>query len=206
MKSLNNTIRKLINENKSVNSLKNIHKDYECVILSCGPSLIKYKDEIQKLENKIIICVKQSIDLAPYCNYHLLNFVNDKIYNYEKPKPITFYVDKELKDKCDFNLKLNLSNHLFKTKQFKDFLLEKTEARPWGPGIMYELGFYLAYHIGCKTVTTYGWDADLSTKSHFYKVGQITNGMKTELSNAKLIEKEFLDFFKKNGLKIVVKR
>jgi hypothetical protein len=33
----------------------------------------------------------------------------------------------------------------------------------WGPGIMYESGFPLALHLGCKDIVTIGWDiGDLS--------------------------------------------
>jgi hypothetical protein len=206
---MNNKIRKLISGKDiytKINSLKNLHIDKECVILSCGPSISKYKEEISLLKDKIIICVKQSIHTSPYCNYHLLNFVNDESYSYVNPKPITFYISKNTYNNADFNLKLDVRHHLYKTKEFDKFLLEKTLNRPWGPGIMYELAFYLAHHIGCKKVTTYGWDADLSKTTHFYKNGEITSNMKTELNNAKLIEKDFVNFFIKKGMSINIKR
>ena len=43
---------------------------------------------------------------------------------------------------------------------------------PYGPGMMYEIVFYLVEHLGFKQVTTVGWDNKLiskdPSKQHFY--------------------------------------
>ena len=37
-------------------------------------------------------------------------------------------------------------------------LIQKSFARPWGPGCMYELAIPLAVYSGCKKIVTIGWD------------------------------------------------
>ena len=198
----------MINQQK-LNLLKNTHIGKDCVIIACGPSVIKYEDEIKNLGNdKIIIAVKQALSLVPTAQYHILNFINIQQYDYSKNKPcvLEIYRGNERHKYHDIGFEFSSKEALFKTKNFKKYLLENSYTRPWGPGIMYELGFYLAYHLGCKSITTYGWDADLTNKSHFYKSDKISTSMISELKNAKNIEKSFLSFFSQLGIEINIKR
>jgi len=69
------------------------------------------------------------------------------------------------------NSNQNFNNTLAVTKDFDSYTLEKTKDRPWGPGMMYELGLYLTHHLGVRNVYTIGWDLEKpgETKStHFY--------------------------------------
>lgn len=194
---------------QKINALKNKHKEKHCVIVACGPSVIKYKNEIEQISSDvIIIAVKQAIDLVPHTNYHILNFINIQRYDYSKRKPyiLEIYRGNERHKYHDIGFEFSSKEMLFKTKNFKKYLLENSFTRPWGPGIMYELGFYLAYHLGCKSITTYGWDANLSKNSHFYKNEPISKSMITELKNAKSIEDSFLHFFTNLGIHINIKR
>ena len=68
------------------------------------------------------------------------------------------------------------------------------------------MGFYLAYHLGCRKVTTYGWDNDLSGQSHFNKKIKINSMMIREAEQAKKGEKEILSFFREKGMEINIKR
>ena len=61
---------------------------------------------------------------------------------------------------------------------FDSFTLDKTLIRPWGPGIMSEIVFYLVKHLNCQSVTTIGWDLEKpgETKSnHFYGERHLIN-------------------------------
>ena len=71
---------------------------------------------------------------------------------------------------------------------------------------MYEMGFYLAFHLGCKNVTTYGWDNNLKGSSHFYKKIAIKNFHVKESNLAKSIESPIISFFKDRGMVINIKR
>ena len=57
-----------------------------------------------------------------------------------------------------------------------DWTLENEHLlRPYGPGIMYEMVFYLAHHLGFGEIITVGWDNKLvgsdPAKQHFYDIG-----------------------------------
>lgn len=207
---VNNKIRKHLGtkpEYEKLRSLHNFHKNSEGVILSCGPSIKKYQDEIANLKGVIIIGVKQAIRLAPYLNYHLLNFVNVSKYAYEKPKPIVLEtVRVKNKSNADIRFPFVHSKPLSSTLNFSKYEMSKSFTRPWGPGIMYELGFYLAYHLGLKKITTYGWDNDLSNGSRFDKNIKITDSMLRECKEAKRAEDKILAFFRQKGMQINIKR
>lgn len=207
---MNNKIRKYIHKKSDIEKLKllhNFHYGKDGVILSCGPSIKKYKKEILNLKNVIIIGVKQAINVAPYLNYHLLNFVNSQKYSYVSPKPIILETTRGTgKSNADIKFPFVHTKPLSSTKEFSNYQMNKTFKRPWGPGIMYEMGFYLAFHLGLKKLTTYGWDNDLSGESHFDRNSKITNMMLRESSQAKKIENEFLSFFEEKGMEINIKR
>ena len=48
---------------------------------------------------------------------------------------------------------------------------EQPQLRPYGPGIMSEIVFYLAQHLGVAEIITIGWDNKLTdkVKHHFYE-------------------------------------
>ena len=64
----------------------------------------------------------------------------------------------------------DLTNSLAYRRDFEDHLLESDPTRPFGPGIMYELVFFLAVHLGVSEIVTIGWDiANPGGKNtHFY--------------------------------------
>ena len=77
---------------------------------------------------------------------------------------------------CDikfFIKERNFEKSLSITNELDLWTLEKENLlRPYGPGIMYEVVFYLVEHLGFKKVTTVGWDNKLISedpgKQHFY--------------------------------------
>ena len=207
---MNNRIRKHIHKKSDQDKLKalhNFHMNEDGVILSCGPSIKKYEEEISKLENVIIIGVKQAAQVAPYLNYHLLNFVNPSTYSYEAPKPIVLETTRgKNKSSADIKFPFIHSKPLAATLNFSHYEMSRNFTRPWGPGIMYEMGFYLAFHLGLKKVTTYGWDNNLSKRSHFDKNIKITDMMLRESLQAKKGENQIVSFFRQKGMEINIKR
>ncbi len=64
----------------------------------------------------------------------------------------------------------DLSDSLAATKAFESYGLFRTLVRPFGPGIMYELVFFLAVHLGVSEIVTVGWDISNAAgkNTHFY--------------------------------------
>ncbi|GHG95513.1 hypothetical protein [Pseudodonghicola xiamenensis] len=65
----------------------------------------------------------------------------------------------------------DISTQLARSGQYDDFTFDKTAARPWGPGVLYEIGFYMAHYMGFKSIVTLGWDVgakNTSVMPHFY--------------------------------------
>jgi len=165
-------------------SLKDFYENETCYILTCGPSIGNYTSEYlkEKLSDKLIISVKQTYDLVPgIVDFHLLNPWNYKETVYVDPEPIVLMSRGENNPltpnaKVDFlfPVKAGLGveqESLARNGDFKNYLFESQVLRPYGPGIMYELGFYLAVHLGVKSIITLGWDLgviDSALMDHFY--------------------------------------
>ena len=65
----------------------------------------------------------------------------------------------------------NFSDCLASKKDFDNWTLEKILKRPWGPGIMYEVVFYFAEHLGVSKIYTVGWDFEkpgTQKSRHYY--------------------------------------
>jgi hypothetical protein len=120
----------------------------------------------------LVFAVKQAYDLVRgVADFHLLNFSNFQRYSYRRPRPILamlahsghptwgptpeiclpFVGDREKWETLR-------ANALAERRNFDDYLLSRTCVRPLGPGIVYELGVYLAVHLGVCRLITVGWD------------------------------------------------
>ena len=135
---MNNRTRKHLgnqSDAKKLSSLRNLHQDQDCVILACGPSIVKYSKEIKSIKDKIIIAVKQSYNIAPYANYHLLNFINYQKYTYGQPRPIILELFKKgyPKGNSDIMFPFVFSRSLAETHKFGKYLMNKTFYTPLGP-------------------------------------------------------------------------
>jgi len=175
---------------KKVDILKDSFKGQDCYILSCGPSLKNYSPEFlrEKLKDKLVIAIKQAYDYVPdIVDFHLFNCNNFKVYDYKESQPVIIATAGEPEEvmvnhvwtkqqEYDIFLPIVNSNKDFNhslavTRNFDDYVLEKTTDRLWGPGMMYEIGLYLVEHLGISNVHTIGWDFETpgETKSiHFY--------------------------------------
>ena len=192
--------------------LRLLHNEYEgatCYIISCGPSVNNYNtDLIKRLAgHNLVLCIKQAytkfIDIT---DFHLFNFCNLANYDYsENPNVITAYMAQDDKVRGNYDLNFALLKEyqinkirskdekfppLSKRMNFEHFTMDKVVNRPEGPGIMYELGIYMALHLGAKEIVTIGWDVnykspkkidtphgqvtDSVTKSHFYGTNKHT--------------------------------
>lgn len=156
-------------------SLENRFLDSKCLILSGGPSLSDLDiEELDRLpEDIIVIAVKQAYYKCPgLINVHLINDDNYEVYNYElsNPKPLIIKISSASKfrptpnsrEDIKFNILKESSNHeksLVATRDFCSGLIDSaTLERPWGPGIMYEIGIYFPIFLGIKDIYIAGWD------------------------------------------------
>lgn len=154
-------------------------ENQDCYVVACGPSLKNYsKHKLQEfLKDKLVIAIKQGIELAPNADFHLVNDVNYTDYNYLNNTTILYCQTNLINPPpVEYNIKFTLQNYnwdmntsLSNLHNFDDFTFDKTGLiRPWGPGIFYELGIYLCVHLKVKKIITLGWDVNNLPK-HFYK-------------------------------------
>lgn len=153
-----------------------------CVILACGPSLTEYPPEdLTKLcQNTTVLAVKQAFQYVPeVCDFLLLNTWNYQKYDFSQRRPVILYekgpADPVVYGEHDITFNLpqanDLSQQLARSKRYDDYTFEASVNRPWGPGVLYEIGFYLAHYMGFKSIVTLGWDVGAKSTSvmpHFY--------------------------------------
>lgn len=161
--------------------LKDMFKGEKCYVLSCGPTLLDNNQEKlkQELEKYPVLAIKQSADMyKDLVDFHVYNCGNYKNYEYGSRKPIVTEASTTpwKLGVCDlkfFIKERDFKNSVSEKHNFSDWTLEKENfLRPYGPGIMYEIVFYLVEHLGFSEIITIGWDNKLSgtdeSKQHFY--------------------------------------
>ena len=206
---------------------KDLHSGKECVILTCGPSLMEYsKDTIKKfLKDKIVICVKESIiEYNNEANYFFFNTCRDRAFDIN-PKAIKIYQSNDIlkpKNKPDLILHedrpFSKKTQLLNVKNFDKYNLANNPKRPWGPGILYESIFYFCLYAGFKNVYTIGWDLIDTNKTHKithyfddskateYKSSALWHNMNYR-DEMKLVNNNiphFYDYLKEKGMNIFV--
>ncbi len=152
-----------------IKNLDNKHKDKDCVILACGPSLREYSDEKVRsfCKDKIVICVKESIfEFEDICDYFISNFVRHRDYNIKNKSIVKIHQKgpnspKNL-DQYDILIEedrpFNINSQLLKVKNYDKYNFKNNIKRPWGPGIMIETVLYLCQYMGINNVFTIGFD------------------------------------------------
>jgi len=171
-KLIKQKLSKVNNNKDKISLLKNYYTNDECVIITGGPSLSEINKEkiINFSKDKLVIAIKQTASLVDYnFDFHLINEFNysldDKIdtdgikikiaiesSNFKTPNYNEDILLNISRNKLDFNESLAIK------KNFNDYLIEESQYRPLGPGIMHELGIYLPLLLGCKKVYVLGWD------------------------------------------------
>lgn len=213
--------------NLKLEDLKNKHKDTECVILTCGPSLVEYPREkvLEFLKGKVVICIKEAIieykEEADYfidnpCRTRTFEFADKTIKIHQKGKNDKLMMDYDLliHEQHPFCREKQLLN----VRNYDDYNMDNNLLRQWGPGIMYETVFYLCQYMGFKNVYTIGWDLiDLkktikithyfdNNKSNEYKQSQKWGSWNFH-AEMKLVQEalpSFYDYFKDLGMNITV--
>tara|TARA_Y100000114_G_scaffold157162_1_gene187592 strand:+ start:814 stop:1554 length:741 start_codon:yes stop_codon:yes gene_type:complete len=191
-------LKNIISQGASIKELENFYHGEDCYILLTGPSLNDYEPDFlkEKLQDKLIFSVKQSfLKFKEISDFHFWNCSNfpltgDRILPYKYDifsRPIVVSSSNFLlgqrwdpKQKIDFFVKIPMledvgkENCLVFTKNYDQYLLNKTLKRAVGPGIMLETVLYFAVHFGVKNIYTLGWDLD-AHGSHFYKEENVSN-------------------------------
>lgn len=166
-------------------SLHNIHKGETCYILGCGPSLKDYNlEQLQEvLRDNYVISIKQAFFTDPaLIDYHIIN--DNNLMTYPNLDSVIRFLSCRLEGTAEQVTKLavwdiftpieqdtDFSQALCNTLDFNNYTLDNNYKRPWGPGIMSELVFFLAYHLGFSNLITLGWDHEkpgTTTSHHFY--------------------------------------
>jgi len=187
---------RLSSPEEKVAHLKDKFKGETAYILTCGPSLNDHDSNYlnEFLKDKLVISVKQAFNkVKDVTDFHLFNCANlpplegGKHYEYGKNKPIIVassnYMlgqrwlpsqqDVDIFMKVPIRTEIN-DEFLCKTRNFDDFLFEKTLERSCAPGIMFETVFYTAIHLGVSKIVVLGWDMeddaseDVEEHKHFY--------------------------------------
>ena len=174
-------ITELNSQTEKIELLKDSFKGKKCYILSCGPTLTDH-DEVKLkslLKDNLVISVKQAFDLfGEHVDFHTYNCANFKNYDYSTNNPIVVEASTSpwnlgANDLKFFIRERDFNNSVSKTRDFDAWTCDKEpNTRPYGPGIMYELVFYLAQHLGVSEIITVGWDNKLTSpdpsRTHFY--------------------------------------
>ena len=175
-------LQQLGSADKQLAALKDRNTGGRCVIIACGPSLMEYSPEAltDLLKDETVIAIKQAFAYAPtIMDYLLLNTWNYQKYDFSEHRPLIMYeraaADPQVFGEQDILLNIprpsELSQQLARAKNFDSYTFDAQTDRPWGPGVLYELGFYLGVHLGVKEIVTLGWDVGVKNTTvmpHFY--------------------------------------
>lgn len=153
------------------------------VVVTCGPSLATYDTTRLRraLSGRVVFAVKQAVDVVgPEADFLCFNTYNVSRYRVPARQTLRVFGSEpsgNVPQLNKYDLRLPFAPHsgrlaesLVARQNFEDHLLETTPLRPWGPGILHEVVFYLAVHLGLSELTTVGWDIANARGNnvHFY--------------------------------------
>jgi hypothetical protein len=199
---------------KVFQKIKGMYKGGTCFILACGPSLTEYSpDEITAFtKNLLVISIKQAFAYAPAASDMLvLNSYNYQRYEFDRRRPLIIREsgpnDPPVFGPSDVVLPIEQhtdpNNQLARRKNFSDYRFDRQLARPWGPGALYEVGFFLALHLGAKEIVTIGWDVGVEGSAvmpHFYEKSEARKTLILAKSRGMSDMRERNRFLHDNGL------
>jgi len=217
---LKEKIQRLESTEEKLNVLHRAFAGEKCYLVTCGPSINRIWGERVKqiLADNLAVAAKQAYDLAPeVMDFHLLNPYNYKKYEYPKQKPIILMERREhdlptpgLIYDLIFTIPaeaMDPEKILARTKNFEHYLFAKTLERPWGQGIVYELGIYLAVHLGVSELIMIGWDigdAGSTGGRHYYDASNVdyskSSSPKKEAKPVSKLALESYWWLKKKGI------
>ena len=218
------------NQKQKIESLRGLFDGEKCYILSCGPTLLENsnrQDRLRKeLSKHLTICVKQAYDIFPtLTDIHLYNCANYKKYSYKKRPLLIEASTKPSEGSPDIHFAItnrDLNSSLAIQKNFDDWTFStQPDNKPYGPGILYECGFFLLEHLGISECITVGWDMKLTSKDpskqHFYEdsssecieknnVGQLVSiaSLESEVNIANQASASWHEWLLKNGCELKI--
>lgn len=152
-----------------LSALAGAYRGRDAFVLTCGASLnqLDHDDVVQRLRHELVICVKQAmVDYGEIADFHLFNTYNHQRYDYTtNPGAITVAGVRDgdppmFGPRPDVVLRHGAAaagDRILVTRDFARHALDVTPVRPWG-GIMFEIGIYLAVHLGARNIFVAGWD------------------------------------------------
>lgn len=183
-------------------------------VISCGPSLKEVWDDNMRdlLNDQLVITIKQAKDhVGISSDFHMFNEVRAKEYEYVGDSTIRLSVSKyqpEYPTHIHYPIAgYKYENALFVTNLYERWSLDKSYQRPWGVGIMFELGMHFPIYLGCRSVVIIGFDMNKKGRYHFYD-GSETNDSKSyqvddeEFGYAHASSKAYFDWAKKKGVDV----
>jgi hypothetical protein len=183
--SLKKEIYKVEDSYERIKLLKDKFKDQTAYLITAGPSLTELDRSklLEKLEGKLVIACKQSYEyVKEVATFHLMSCYSYQPYEYHNEDTIVHWqltamnmpyeinrIQNEWKSPADILIPcystpwIQMKQTTAFSREFDNWKAYGEGKAIWGPGIMYESGFPLALHLGCKDIVTIGWDiGDLS--------------------------------------------
>jgi hypothetical protein len=178
--ALASKVRDAENLQAKVDLLHNAYEGQDCWIIATGPSATFIPTQRLRVElaDKCVIAVKHAYDLFPdVVDFHVVNPCHLKDYEYGPTPPIRVGIiwppsSDEWDARWDLSFLIPRCGYMAEsacwTKDFARWELANSVDRPWGPGIMHEIGFFLPVHLGCKRIFTLGYDMEPTDAGYFY--------------------------------------
>lgn len=146
--------------------LKNAYRGETLFVIACGPSLADIPlDKLTAfLDDKLVVSIKQAyLKLPLQTDFHVIHHSNLLRYRYPRENPPIVVNEDEGHSFLHADLILpklasNLQASLSVFRNFDEYLLDVNPVRPCGPGVMYEMVFYLAVLLGVRRIVVAGWD------------------------------------------------
>lgn len=169
IRTIRNIVLRCGTPDEQLRAIQGSYADRRMWLFSCSSELNEHTHESLDdaiAPNDCVACVKQSITRAPRCDFHLLNRIKLDAYEYGANHPVTIgYEQGGCRPPCDIVCGFSTPSYrpedsVTSRGDFDAWTFEKTHVRPYGPGIVNELGFYLAVHLGVREVVTVGYDAE----------------------------------------------
>jgi len=192
-KHLKEKLVKLESVEERLELLREKYSDCKAVILATGPSLNDYDlTSLYDRDDIVILSIKQAQDkVKGQSDFHIVNTYNfDKYNGYDygnldciifyglsqsfvpqqmeklaiKPHPVDIWVPVVNPPSITYEQTIHKS-----ADYDKMFMLGSETKTWWGTSILYEQAIPMALLLGCKDITTIGWDLGTGTHSYSHK-------------------------------------
>ena len=168
--------------------LRNSFVGETAFVFSCGPSLNDvWSDRVAEgLKGRFVVAVKSSFNKIHSVDPDMYWFNPIRIPNLEYPfNPHTIRVASSnptnvhnlslFHHGCDLFYPIDVTNPestLLATHNFNSAVLPSPGSlislRPWGAGVLLDIGLFLLLYMGFKKIIVVGWDMGRTSYTHFY--------------------------------------